>query len=140
MEQQQQQNKVNIMELSQEELEKELIDTQNLYKQLKESLKDDTSSGRSLRDNLYAVQSLLEALEVEQIRRELKMSELEIPELEEISHDAYRRIRHMENYDWDVVQNSPEENRKGFMDHIWYLEQLQAAANLEIDRRTLSTK
>lgn len=73
--------------------------------------------------------------EIELIRREHKLQEKTIPELEEIANEAYRKARRMQNYDWDVVETSDEDNRRGFMSEIDFLESLESAANLEIERR-----
>lgn len=131
----QRKQEVNIMELSNEELEKKIEETEALLKKLTNDLKEDTSSGWQLRDNIYSLGNQLDEFQIEQIRRDYKLCEKSIPELEEIAHDAYRRVKHMENYLWDVVADSAPENQRGFQNEINYLENLEAAANLEIDRR-----
>jgi len=78
---------------------------------------------------------ILQNIDVELIRREEKLSEKDISELETISHEAYRKVKHMQNYSWDTVKNSSEGNRNGFWAEICYLEKLEAAANLEMERR-----
>ena len=78
---------------------------------------------------------VLQNIEVELVRREEKLSERDIPELETISHECYRKVKHMQNYHWDTVEDSSEGNRKGFWAEICYLEKLESAANIEIERR-----
>lgn len=74
-------------------------------------------------------------LKVEIVRQEEGLGTKEVWELEEISNEARRRVRHMENHDWDIVKDSDEANQQGFTEEITRLEYLEAAANLEMDRR-----
>jgi hypothetical protein len=77
----------------------------------------------------------LRDMEIEKMRRQFKLNQLSKEDLQEMAHDAYRSIRRMENYDWDIVQNSSEENQRGFHERINALEDELSAANLELDRR-----
>jgi hypothetical protein len=77
----------------------------------------------------------LEILYVERTRREEGLATKSDSELEELARECYRRVRRMENYEWDVVADSDSENRTGFLTEIHRLEMLEAAANLERERR-----
>lgn len=101
---------------------------EELQKKLEETIGKIQSGDKTL----WRLQNLYE---IELIRREHKLQEKTIPELEEIANEAYRKARRMQNYDWDVVETSDEDNRRGFMSEIDFLESLESAANLEIERR-----
>lgn len=96
-----------------------------------------SSTEWNMYNDYQEINELLAKIKVEFVRREEKLGEKDISEVESIAHEAHRRIRHMENYDWDVVQQSSEENQAGFWKEIDSLETLEAAANLEIERRSL---
>jgi hypothetical protein len=77
----------------------------------------------------------LEILYVERTRREEGLATKSDSELEELARECYRRVRRMENYEWDVVADSDPGNQAGFLTEIHRLEMLEAAANLERERR-----
>lgn len=130
----------DFTQLSQEEFEKKLKETADLCKKLREELKTGETDEWQIRDNLDMAYETLQGLELEKVRREEKLSEKVICELEEIAHAAHRRVRQMENYEWDVVQDSSEENQRGFWSAIHELELLEAAANLEIEKKFLASQ
>jgi hypothetical protein len=78
----------------------------------------------------------LDMKQIEQIRQENELHVKSKEELEALRSSLSRRIRHMENYDWDVVQESYEENQKGFWKEIDSLEILIEVINLELSRRS----
>jgi hypothetical protein len=96
-----------------------------------------TSTEWTMYNDYNEINEILAKIKVELVRREEKLGEKDSSELESIANYAYRKIRHMENYDWDVVEHSSEDNRVGFWKQIDSLETLEAAANLEIERRSL---
>ena len=96
-----------------------------------------SSTEWNMYNDYQEINELLAKIKVEFVRREEKLGEKDISEVESIAHEAHRRIRHMENYDWDVVQQSSDENQAGFWKEIDFLETLEAAANLEVERRSL---
>ena len=82
---------------------------------------------------------LIYHVKLEIVTQEQGLREKDIAELEVVSHEAYRRARSMQHYsmpDWD----STEGNLAGFWKEIDFLETLETAANLEIERRNLGNK
>ncbi len=96
---------------------------------------DYSSSEWTMYADYQEVNELLWNIKIELVRREEKLEEKDDSELHAISNEAYRRVSRMQNYDWDVVEGSSEENRRGFWTQVDYLEILQSAANLEFERR-----
>ncbi len=119
---------IELPSLTEEQLQTLLRETQEKHKSLQKNVPSEDFSECC---------QLLHDIPIEMIRREEKLSDLDMSELQAISHESYRKVRRMENYDWDVVEHSSEDNRKGFWEHIDYLERLEAAANLEMNRRDL---
>jgi hypothetical protein len=101
---------------------------------------DWNSSEWAMKHDYNEILDLLYHINLEMVIREHCLREKELSQLEEIAHDAYRKARRMQNYDWDVVEHSSPENQAGFWSNIDYLETLEAAANLEIERRNLGNK
>lgn len=93
------------------------------------------SSEWAMRNDYNEIIDLLYHIKLEMVIREERLREKDISELEAISNEAYRKQRRMQNYDWDVVEHSPEENQQGFWAEIEELSNIEAAANLEIERR-----
>lgn len=123
---------------------KSLDELQAMYEKEKQKKKEYESISSEELDRDYGLSveiqtnyEILHDLRIEIIRKEENLGSKSSSELEEIRHDAYRRVKQMENYEWDVVEQSSEENQKGFWEHISYLETLEAAANFEIDRREI---
>jgi hypothetical protein len=135
---------ITFPSMTQEDLQTyndQLKEKREKYMDLIQSFPRNQEEYSSTEWNMYndyqEINELLAKIKVEFVRREEKLGEKDISEVESIAHEAHRRIRHMENYDWDVVQQSSEENQAGFWKEIDSLETLEAAANLEIERRSL---
>lgn len=112
---------------SKEELEKML---ETFLKEVKEL--DATNIEKHIE-----LDSHIRLIEAELLVREEDLPSKTTEELEELRHQTYRRIRRMENYDWDAVQYSSQENQDGFHREIYSLEQLAEAISLELSRRFL---
>ena len=108
----------------------------SLMDELSKREHEPTESDYELYRDYSEISNLLMSIEIELCRREEHLETKEISELESLAHDAYRQIRRMENYEWDVVETSSDENKQGFFAQIDFLEKLQSAANLEIERRS----
>lgn len=76
-----------------------------------------------------------EDIENEMMRQKEQLSLKTSEELNEIQQNADRRIQQMENYEWDVVENSSPENQRGFLQAIDDLNLLSRAVSLELYRR-----
>lgn len=98
------------------------------------------SSEWAMKQDYDQILDLVYHVKLEIINRENGLRDKDIAELEVISHEAYRRARNMQNYEWDVVEHSSEENQQGFWNEINDLEMLEAAANLEIERKLSITE
>lgn len=88
-------------------------------------------------DRLFEVNNMEEhkkRLDIMRKEEELHLKSKE--ELETLQTTLRRRIRHMENYDWEVVQDSSKENKEGFCKEIDFLECLLEAVSLELSQRT----
>ncbi len=94
-----------------------------------------TQSDRTTYNDYQEVERILHSVKLELFRREQKFEEVDSSRLNEIAHDAHRKARHMENYDWDIVQNLPPETQGAFWSTIDFLENLESAANLEYEIR-----
>ena len=123
---------------------KSLDELQKMYEKEKQKEKEYQSIPSEKLDRDYGLSvdiqtnyEVLHDLRMEIMRQEENLGSKTISELEEIRNGARRRARQMENYEWDVVEQSDADNQKGFWEHISYLESLEAAANFEMDRRNI---
>lgn len=122
-----------------EEYNQQLKEKRDKYREVIESFpknqEDYSTTDWITYNDYYEVQNILRSIQVELVRREQRLEDESLSSLQEIAHDAYRAARRMQNYDWDVVERSSDENQEGFWRQVDFLETLEAAANLESDRR-----
>ncbi len=94
-----------------------------------------TQSDRTTYNDYEEVERILRSVKLEQFRREQNLDKMDDSKLDEIAHDAHRKARRMQNYEWDTVEHSSAENQEGFWREIDFLEMLEEAANLEYEIR-----
>ncbi len=94
-----------------------------------------TQSDQTTYSDYQEVERILRSVNLELFRREQKYEEVDISRLNEIAQDAHRKARHMQNYDWDIVQNLSSEIQEGFWRTVDFLEKLEDSANLEYEIR-----
>lgn len=121
---------------------KSLEELQDMFEKAKEKQVYYDSVSKEILESDYSIESqindhymFMHDIKSEIVRQEEKMNEKTNAELEELAKSSARRVKQMENYEWDAVENSSAENQRGFMEHLSYLEKLESVAYFELQRR-----